>query len=264
MTRQFPDVVRYNGRDYDITAVDGVGLFDPLVNGLAPRMLGTACWRGFVCTYAVEGDQLHLADLAIGLDGTVAPDLFGVAGRAGTEDDHHSSATHYLGMAAPIEFTGRTLIGADEEDFYLHMGFWPAHLFRTVLELVFEGGRLERARPFGRDGRSTPAPGGTSARSRYRARRRRDGRRLRHRCVLPELPVLVAARGLISGRLSREDLLGRGRGHRAAEPGLEQIQICAGKNPVADGVGTAIPRLQHGQHGPHRGPRREPHRSPDS
>ena len=142
MTRQFPDVVRYNGRDYDITAVDGVGLFDPLVHGLAPRMLGTACWRGFVCTYAVEGDQLHLADLAIGLDGTVAPDLFGVAGRAGTEDDHHSSATHYLGMAAPIEFTGRTLIGADEEDFYLHMGFWPAHLFRTVLELVFEGGRL--------------------------------------------------------------------------------------------------------------------------
>jgi hypothetical protein len=136
VTRQFPDTVRYDGHDYDITAVGGVGLFDPLVHGFTPRMLGTACWRGFVCTYAVEGDQLHLADLVIGLEGTAAPDLFGVAGRAGTDDDHYSSATHYRGMAAPIGFTGRTLIGADEEDFYLHLGFWPAHLFRTVLELV--------------------------------------------------------------------------------------------------------------------------------
>ena len=49
MTGQFPDELRYRGRLYAITAVDGRGLFDAREHGLEPGMLSTACWRGVWC-----------------------------------------------------------------------------------------------------------------------------------------------------------------------------------------------------------------------
>ena len=53
MTGQRHDEVQFEGAWFDITAVDGTGLFDPAAHGIEPRWLSTGCWRGHVCRYTV-------------------------------------------------------------------------------------------------------------------------------------------------------------------------------------------------------------------
>src|SRR5690349_1426432 len=109
MTAQVADSVVYEDVDYSLCGVNGEGLFAPASLGLKPFMSSTACWRGFVCTYAVEDGALVLDDLSINLphDADVTgPVIFGA----------HPSAVHvgqriYEGMNAPIEFSGGLLIG---------------------------------------------------------------------------------------------------------------------------------------------------------
>jgi hypothetical protein len=43
MTTQISDEVQYLQTSYAVTAVDGVGLFDPAGHGLTPGPLSTAC-----------------------------------------------------------------------------------------------------------------------------------------------------------------------------------------------------------------------------
>jgi hypothetical protein len=52
----------------------------------------------------------------------------------------------FRGLAVPVAFTGRLLIGAGYVDIgRLHMGFHPAYGFQRVWELAFEAGRLTAA-----------------------------------------------------------------------------------------------------------------------
>jgi hypothetical protein len=49
----------------------------------------------------------------------------------------------YRGLAVPVAFTGRLLIGAGYVDIgWLNMGFRPAYGFQQVWELAFDAGRL--------------------------------------------------------------------------------------------------------------------------
>jgi hypothetical protein len=68
--------------------------------------------------------------------------LYGVAPETIDEDGHHPGELCYR-VAAPVEFTGRLLLGDDYVHVgYLHMGFTPAWLYANVRELIFDGGRL--------------------------------------------------------------------------------------------------------------------------
>jgi hypothetical protein len=146
MTGQIPDTVHLDGTSYAITAVDGEGLFTPEDHGLRLRPLSTACWRGFVCFYAVRDGQLLLETLEVGL----GPDHPHVTldGRrpekASRRRGHHQTATLYRELAIPVAYRGRLLLGA-ERDLYTHMGFQPAWYFRRVVELVVEDGRVSNA-----------------------------------------------------------------------------------------------------------------------
>jgi hypothetical protein len=52
----------------------------------------------------------------------------------------------YTGLATPIEFTGRLLVGRDDVNLgYLNMGFSPAWLYEVVYDLAFDQGRLVAA-----------------------------------------------------------------------------------------------------------------------
>jgi hypothetical protein len=144
MTGQIPDTINLGGTTYSITAVDGEGLFKPDEHGLQPRVLSTACWRGFVCSYAVQDDRLLLDTLEIGLE----PDhprvsLHGKTPRMAGRRQHHPGAAIYRRLAMPISFTGRLLL-ADELDLYTHMGFQPAWHYEKVVELVVADGRVVR------------------------------------------------------------------------------------------------------------------------
>lgn len=143
MTAQFPDEIRYRGRLYAITAIDGRGLFDAVEHGLEPGMLSTACWRGVWCRYAVRRGRLTLMAVQLGRSTAPARPLFGVAPHQSSQRDRHPGAWQYHRLDAPIPFTGRVLIGAG----YVYlgrpaMGFAPAWLYERVHELCFTRGRL--------------------------------------------------------------------------------------------------------------------------
>lgn len=65
MTAQFPDTIDLDGEEYAVAGVRGSGLFQPLEHGLKPVPRVTACWRGYVCHYALAGDQLLLRGLEV-------------------------------------------------------------------------------------------------------------------------------------------------------------------------------------------------------
>jgi hypothetical protein len=140
MTAQIPDKLLYLEQDWDLAGVRGEGLFDPLRHGLWPMPLHTACWRGFVCTYLIERDQLYLDELEIALD-EAAPTLWGRAPsvrRAG-------SPVTYRELRAPVRFTGGLLLARDFiSDLYVHMGFHPAWKYLNVCEVLLDDGRVER------------------------------------------------------------------------------------------------------------------------
>jgi hypothetical protein len=147
MTRQVPDEVRYLRRTYHLTALDGSGLFDPGEHGVTPTALSTACYRGFMCGYAVRGGRLLLDSLEIGAEpGAALAGPFGAAPERDERRSFHRGTVWYSRLARPVGFTGRLLIGADEVHVgYLNMGFLPAWLYARVHELAFDAGRLTAA-----------------------------------------------------------------------------------------------------------------------
>ena len=68
VTAQAMDLVEWRGKTWSLVGIDGVGLFDPTALGIQPRMLHTAAWRGYICTYMVEDDELRLERLEVGFD----------------------------------------------------------------------------------------------------------------------------------------------------------------------------------------------------
>jgi hypothetical protein len=147
VTAQVPDQVRWRDRSWTLAGIDGAGLFDPLAVGLRPVMLHTACWRGFICSYAVVGDRLRLEALEVGLDRETA--ALASEGRApeihGRQPTQQTGgvAWRYEDLALAVPFTGRLLL-ADGfiRELYVHMGFQPAWKYETVHELEFDDGRL--------------------------------------------------------------------------------------------------------------------------
>src|SRR2546421_301383 len=65
VTSQLPDTVRYRDGEYVLTAVEGGPPFDPAAHGLAFRATSTACWRGHLCAYRIDGDHLLLEHLHV-------------------------------------------------------------------------------------------------------------------------------------------------------------------------------------------------------
>jgi hypothetical protein len=147
MTAQAMDLVRWRDRTWSLVGMDGQGLFDPTALGIQPRMLHTAAWRGYICTYGVEDDELRLQRLEIGFDqATQERALAGdppVIGDARPIQQGTGHAWLYDDADLPVPFTGGLRLGHGFiRELYVHMGFAPAWKFEEVFELRFEAGRL--------------------------------------------------------------------------------------------------------------------------
>lgn len=143
----------------------GDGLFDPKALGVEPVMISTACYRGYLCEYAVRDGRLVLHALSLGLDERDQKRLdagelrvFGKSpervyrtvqrwepfGREpGPPERVAMMEWRAEGLGAPVGFTGGLLLGADfVRELYVHMGSHPAWKYREVRELTFEKGAL--------------------------------------------------------------------------------------------------------------------------
>jgi len=145
LTAQIPDRLRYASREYLVLGARGDRLFDPSRFGLKVRMISTACYRGFHCSYVLDAHgSLLLQHVYLGLDEEGSsggrPTLFGRTperymreGRKLVEGalvDHAwlSHDSRLTGLSEPMAFDGQMLIGT---------GYLEA-----VRELTFEGGQL--------------------------------------------------------------------------------------------------------------------------
>lgn len=125
MTYQKPDTVIYKRKQYALARVNGAGLFNPVDYGIRPRMLSTACWRGFQCTYTIKRSILYLTKAIIGID------------KNGIWDELCMND-----MPDPIKFTGGLLLANDFIGGYPRMMSAALYGYTTVHELLFDNGKL--------------------------------------------------------------------------------------------------------------------------
>ena len=152
MTAQFPDQFLFNDMEYSVAGIHGAPPFNPEKLGLNPAATCTACWRGYVATFAIREEQLVLARLSIQLGNMgegrtfipqVGPEINGRE-PALPVDQHPLFNNVYDNLDLPLQFSGGLLIARDFiHELYVHMGFHPAWKFNEVWELIFDEGHVE-------------------------------------------------------------------------------------------------------------------------
>lgn len=152
MTAQASDAVEYLGAVYSQAGACGEDLFDAReLVGFRPTILSTACNRGYICRYRVDGDELKLIHLhcLISDPDKNAPLLFGrFAARASVD----RSGCDYEGLDHAVAFSGGMLIGADLiPELYGHLGHQAPYRYRRLFELIFDRGRLQGTRDRSRE-----------------------------------------------------------------------------------------------------------------
>lgn len=150
MTAQIPDTVLFEDQTYNLAGVEGEGLFKPAQYGLEVVMASTACWRGYLCTYAVAEDRLLLEaiDAMAGRyegDDFVPIELPAIHGHAGERAGGRGAMFNaaYRGLGLPVAFTGRLVLGDGlMEELFDEVGAPPPWVYRRVLGLQFSNGVL--------------------------------------------------------------------------------------------------------------------------
>ena len=154
MTAQFPDYCIFDNTSYVLAGISGSPLFEPALVGLAPASVISACWRGYVSTYAITAQRLQLSMLQLILGQFVGaqrqrrfvpeqgPAIHGIAPSFTSEPSALFNNT-YDNLHLDVPFTGGLLL-ADGfiEELYVHMGFHPAWKYTTVIEIMCEAGTV--------------------------------------------------------------------------------------------------------------------------
>lgn len=163
MTAQINDTFFYQGESYAIAGISEGGLFDPAAFGLEPASICSNCWRGWQAEYALAGRQLVVDVLNVNLfdrdrprgsyERVPGPPIGGVLPVDGEQDDSKGRRfssrfnNRYENLGHPLTYTGGLLLASGFiRDLYVNMGFHPAWKYEKVVELVFEGGMLQKAR----------------------------------------------------------------------------------------------------------------------
>jgi hypothetical protein len=154
MTAQVSDTILIDNKPYAIAGVEGDGLFTPQSFGIHPGPANTACWRGYICQYKIENEELLLDELQISImtvegEGSdrkfvqhIGPEINGVQPKS-AEGKFLSSGNLYENMNLQISFSG-SLFAADGfiRELYVHMGFHPAWKYETVFKVKCENGKV--------------------------------------------------------------------------------------------------------------------------
>lgn len=149
MTAQASDTVNHHDQDYALVAYSDGEPFVPAEHGYRPVMASTACYRGYLCEYAVVEDRLRLTRFHVNhQEGPQRssqlkqpPALDGV--EAQLAKNSFVGRWTFKDLRLPISYTGGIIIGRNfVRSLYVHMGFHPAWKYEHVRELIFEAGVL--------------------------------------------------------------------------------------------------------------------------
>lgn len=150
MTAQMNDLMDYDGRQYSISAIKSKNaLFNVEKLGLHPIAASSACWRGYIAKFGLDGDsRLLLTDLFVNIEDEKAPAINGMLPNR-VKIDHNrlneydfnmiaGGNTVYRGVDLPLPFTGSMIIcDGFIQELYVHMGFHDPYKYEKVIELCF-------------------------------------------------------------------------------------------------------------------------------
>lgn len=119
---------------------------------IKPAMIGTACWRGYLCWYRVDSGSPRLVKGVIGSGSKVGgrtvsavTTLLGstvVPGPSWTGPGWEAG-----GLDLPVPFTGELLLGQGFiRSTHVRIGFRSARNFQTIVELLPEHGKVASSR----------------------------------------------------------------------------------------------------------------------
>ncbi len=141
MTAQVPDTFIYKGEKYELVGVEGGELIYPEQFGMEPKMMHTACYRGFYATYELTEDGLYLRELTLNEKNDRYLPIAGVY--PGKPNDSYGRGAKYYNLNLSVNFTGKIRIAKDFiEELYVHMGFQKPTAFKTVLDITLQEGKI--------------------------------------------------------------------------------------------------------------------------
>ncbi|MCL2624803.1 MAG: ankyrin repeat domain-containing protein [Planctomycetaceae bacterium] len=149
-TEQVNDSFDCKGKKYSITG-EKIPL-DFSKWGLRPVSSSTACWRGYVASFALDGGKLVLTDLKVfivnnGDKDTTAPKINGVAPKKDTRVERLggtvSGHLEYENVNLPLDYTGTAILKDGVIMRGMHGRFDDAAGYETAIELTFEKGILK-------------------------------------------------------------------------------------------------------------------------
>jgi hypothetical protein len=140
MTAQIPDKFLYQCEKYNLAGIDGKKLITPQDYGMNPKMLHTACWRGFYSTYEITNDGLFLIEMTIGEVAEGYKPIQDIMPKLPSQDSY--SYPTYQGLKLFTSFTGKILLGKDFiKELYVHLGIQAPTSYETLLQVTLEAGK---------------------------------------------------------------------------------------------------------------------------
>jgi hypothetical protein len=145
MTAQMQDLFIYQRRHHTLSDIDNPNnwISIPEIVGYIPASLHTACWRGYIATYAISRGKLILKKLKVNRLNSDRVVTKSLQINKKSPENIESHTFNFLDIGYKIDFTGSLIITDDFiRELYVHMGFQSPFKYRKVIQLVFEKGKL--------------------------------------------------------------------------------------------------------------------------
>ena len=149
MTAQIPDSIEISNKQHSIVASTDGQIFNLLayLSPLKPKMLSTACYRGYIASFALDSSKsLIVRDIKVN-----SPDVNALLNDAppycewdySRGENGRSYAVSYEGLNLRLPINGKVRACRDFiNSMYVHGGFQHFISFNTVIDLSFEDGFL--------------------------------------------------------------------------------------------------------------------------
>ena len=153
MTAQMNDKFIFSNVEYGISSIEYPKKYFNINSlGLKPIEFHTACWRGYIATYALSNGNLVLNKLYTNNGNNKYYDAPLINNKSPKIeipedlcDEYKDSWKEYIyeDIGLKLNYTGSVLITKDfVSKRYVHMGFQSPFNYNTVIQIMFNNGKL--------------------------------------------------------------------------------------------------------------------------